>query len=412
MAEKIITDTSRSATRELEILLDPQEIQERMDRVARSLQRRVKIRGFRPGKAPLEVVKTMYREEIRSQAFEDVLKDKILEEAKLRNLQIVGPIHLLEQKEEDGQIKVRTRIEVIPHFEFPPIQEISVKRKVTRVTEAEVERRIQGLRESLAEFEAKDGKTEPGDYVFVDYEERDEKGKVRDRLKNAYIVLDPERTNPKIVEQLLDKQPGDVVEIPMTFQDEQGNEVQRTFIYKIRSIKHRVLPEVDDDFAQMLGYENVEDLFKKIREELEERAREDSERDVENQIIQEVYQRIQFEVPPTLVQERIEILKNQLDPNFLQNLEKPEEFLQAVATNQIIREILLDRYAEKMNIEPTEEEIQEEIERRAKEYRVPPEKYREALEKKNNLGWIKTVIRRRKAMEQMKNLVKLEVIVE
>ena len=410
---KIITDESKSAVRVLEFTISSGELNKQMEILARDYQKRARIQGFRPGKAPLELVKARFRDELLNDAIVEIVNQKTLEEVKLRNLDFIPPARIIKiEPGQENSFKVKVQINVIPNFEIPPLQNITVKRKIIRISEQDVENKIEEYRRQLGEFVDKGGKVEPGDYVFVDYKEIDEKGKVVDSLKNAYVVADPTRTPEVIVNELLDKEPGDKVTVSITAKDQKGNDTKRTFKYHIRSIKRLVLPEVNDEFAQTLGFENKEKMYESIKTELEERVREHADQELEDQIIKEIYDRTQFEIPENLVERYKEFYRNALKARGAKNIEELEETINSLAIRRAIRDIILDRFAESRSIEPTDEEIDAEIERLAKEYNANPKEYRKRIENRGMLKGIITDLRREKAMEQLKNLVKLEVVVE
>lgn len=410
---KIITDESKSAVRFLDFTITSEELEKKMEVLAKNYQKRVKIQGFRPGKAPLELVKARFREDLLNDAIVEIVNQKTLEEVKLRKLNFIPPAKILRiEPGEDNSFKVKVQIDVIPNFEIPPLQNITVKRRIIRVSEQDVENKIEEYRRQLGEFVDKGGKVEPGDYVFVDYKEIDENGKVIDSLKNAYVVADPTKTPEVIVNELLDKKPGDRVTVSINVKDQEGKETKRTFKYHIRSIKRLVLPDVDEEFAQTLGFENREKMYESIRAELEERVREHADRALEDEIIKEIYDRIQFEVPENLVERYQRFFRDAVKAKGAKNLDELEETINTLAVRRAIRDIILDRFSESRSIEPTEEEINEEIKKLAKEYNVDPKEYRRRVEERGVMDGLITDLRREKAMEHLKNLVKLEVVVE
>ncbi len=411
---KIIGDMSPSAKRELELEITQEELQKVRNRVLRKVQQQVHLKGFRPGKAPIPLIEKLYGASIDQEALEQAVGEKLRQEAEARKLQVVGTVRVEEVKETDTGYRVRITFEVIPNFEIPPASTLEVKKVIRRITSADVETEIQRLRSRLAELVKKpeDATVEAGDYVFVDYEERDEQGKVVQKAKNSYLPMVPGETDERIINAFLGKKVGDTVEVDITLVDAEGNETPRHLVYRIREIRKVELPPVDDEFAVNLGFESLEDLEKQIRQDLEKAAQEESERQLEDEIVQQLYERIKFELPESLVKEYMELYRKQIRDEVLQQVDDPEALLRSLAERTLRREILLDRVAEEFNLEPTDEEIHAEVEKRAREYRVNPKTYRKRLEKSGGIEHIKSVIRRRKALDLLKSQVKLEVIVE
>ncbi len=411
---KIIGDMSPSAKRELELEITKEELQKVRNRVLRKVQQQVRLKGFRPGKAPIPLIEKLYGASIDQEALEQAVGEKLRQEAEARKLQVVGTVRVEEVKETDTGYRVRITFEVIPNFEIPPASTLEVKKVIRRITSADVETEIQRLRSRLAELVKKpeDATVEAGDYVFVDYEERDEQDKVVQKAKNSYLPMVPGETDERIINAFLGKKVGDTVEVDITLVDAEGNETPRHLVYRIREIRKVELPPVDDEFAVNLGFESLEDLEKQIRQDLEKAAQEESERQLEDEIVQQLYERIKFELPESLVKEYMELYRKQIRDEVLQQVDDPEALLRSLAERTLRREILLDRVAQEFNLEPTDEEIDAEVEKRAQEYRVNPKTYRKRLEKSGGIEHIKSVIRRRKALDLLKSQVKLEVIVE
>lgn len=410
---KIITDESKNAVKFLDFTITPEELNKQIEVLAKDYQKRVRIQGFRPGRAPLELVKTRYHEDLLNDAIVEIVNKKTSEEVSLRKLDFIPPAKIVRlEPGQDNTYEVRVQVDVIPNFEIPPPQNITVQKKIIRVTDQDVENKIEEYRRQLGEFVDKGGKVEPGDYVFVDYKEIDERGTVIDTLKNAYVVADPTKTPEVIVNELLDKKPGEKVTVSITVKNREGKESKRTYRYQIRSIKRLVLPEINNEFAQTLGFENKDEMYKSIRNELEERVREHADRVLEDQIIKEIYDRIQFGVPENLVKRYERMYRDAAKAKGAKNTKELEETINALAIRRAIRDIILDRFAESRSIEPTEEEIEKEIKRLAKEYNVNPKEYKRSIEEKGLLRGLITDLKREKAMEHLKNLVKLEVIVE
>ncbi len=411
---KILGDMSPSAKRELELEIPREEFQKVRNRVLRKVQQQVHLKGFRPGKAPLHLIEKMYGSAIQQEALEQAVAERLREEAQARKLRVVGTVRIEEVQETDQGYRVRVTFEVIPNFEVPPAATLEVKKVIRRISASDVEVEIQRLRSRLAELvkKPKDAVVEAGDYVFVDYEERDDQGKVVQRAKNSYLPMVPGETDERIINAFLGKKVGDTVEVDITLVDAEGQETPRHLVYKIREIRKVELPPVDDELAVNLGFDSLEDLEAQIRKDLEKAAQEDSERRLEEEIVQQMYERVKFELPESLVKEYMDLYRKQFKEETLQQLEDPEAFLRDLAERTLRREILLDRVAEEYHLEPTEEEIQAEVEKRAREYRVNPKTYRKRLEKSGGLDHIKAILRRRKALEWLKSQVKLEVIVE
>lgn len=411
---KIKVDTSQKSTRVFTLDISQKEFEEQLSKIAREYQKKAKIRGFRPGKAPLELIYEIFGEELKEETIKELIQNKVKEESEIRDLKIVSPIFLKNvEKKTDGGYKATVEFEVLPHFEPPVVHDIKVKRIVRRITEIDVEARINQLREKMAELiESPNELSEPGDYLIVDYEERDENSKLVDKMEDAYLPLDPKEINPELIEKLIKRKRGETVEVPFEHKTKEGLKLKRTYIYKIKGIKKKILPNTDDNFAMAWGYKDLKDMETKIREELEELSRKRQEEEMERQIIEEIYKRTPFEVPKTLISQKVEELKNKLKIKEADLNKETLTELEKIATQLVIEEIILDRYAEKFGVQVDEEELIRESEKLAQGYKVDKQRFFENLKQRGILPLIELQLKRKKTMEKLKELVKLEVIIQ
>jgi len=409
MAKKIIPGINLKAERELTVEVTKEDIESEIENVAKIYRKRAKIKGFRPGRAPLELVKATFKDDILEDARSEALKKKIWDELEARKEEPVSEIKIVDIKEEDDKLIAVFSYEAIPTFLFPNLAEIKVEKKIRRVSDIDVEEEVDKMRKRLAKYIPVQREAQEGDYIIADYEEKIN-GKVVKRNKNVLVHLSWGEMKPEVFEKFKDTKKGDTVTFADFIETENGEKVKVEFIYKIKEVSEEKLPEIDDEFAKILGFKNVDDMYEKIRQGLEEKYERESEDKLEWQIIDEIYNRIQFELPQSMVENKLEFLKRSMGvKEFPEHL---KESMENLARDLVKREIILMRFAETEDLKPTEEEIEKEIEKRAKEYHMDKEKYRKELEKRGTLENIVEYLKIEKAMEALKNLVKLEVIFE
>jgi len=265
------------------------------------------------------------------------------------------------------------------------------------------------MRKRLAKYIPVKREAEEGDYIIADYEERIN-GKTVKRNKNILVHLSWGEMKPEVFEKFKGTKKGDTVTFADFIETEKGERAKIEFIYSIKEVAEEKLPEIDDEFAKRLGFQNVNEMYEKIRQNLEEKYERESEDKLEWQIIDEIYNRIQFELPQSMVENKLEFLKRSMGVKEFP--EHMKDSMENLARDLVKREIILMRFAESEGLIPTEEEIEKEIEKRAQEYHMDKEKYRKELEKRRTLENIVEYLKIEKAMETLKNLVKLEVIFE
>lgn len=403
---KLIGSVNPKALRELTISVTSEEIKSQLESVARVYQKKVKIQGFRPGKAPLEIVKTVFQKEIFEDAQDEAIRIKVLEEIKAKKEEVVSEIYIKDKREENDGLTVTVEYEAIPTFLFPNLSSIKVEKKIRRVSEIDVDDEIEKYQKKLGKLKPVDRETKEGDFILVDYEEK-ENNKVLKKKQNLTLHVSSESINPAILDRFLNKKKGDTVELD--FHDEEKDKDIK-LIYRIKDVLELELPEVNDEFAKRLGYESLEKMRDEIREYIIKENEKASEDELEWKIIEEIYSRTQFELPRTLVEEKITKIAQSFkyDPNN----EEVRNSLRKLAEDLVKKEIILKNLIEQEGFEVTDEELSKHIQEKAKTYRLDPEKYRKELERRGLLDSLKDEILRNKAMEFLKNSARVEVIIE
>ncbi|MGB9823834.1 MAG: trigger factor [Candidatus Hydrothermia bacterium] len=403
---KLIGNVNPKALRELTVSITEDEIKGQLENVAKVYQKKAKIQGFRPGKAPLELVKSVFQKEILEDAQDEAVRIKVLEEIKARKEDVVSEIFIKDKRSDEQGLTVTVEYEAIPTFLFPNLSSIKIEKKIRRISEIDVDDEIEKYQRKLGKLKAVDRESKEGDYLLVDYEEK-EGGKIVKKKQNLTLYVSGESINPALLEKFVSKKKGDVIELD--FHDDEKNK-DIILLYRVKDVLELELPEVNDEFAKKLGYENVEKMREEIREYLIKQNEKASEDELEWNIIDQIYSRVQFELPKTLVEEKITRIAQSF--KYDATNEEVRNSSRKLAEDLVKKDIILTNFIEQEGLEITEEELSKNIEEKAKLYRMDPEKYRKELERRGFVEGIKEEILRNKAMELLKNRIKVEVIIE
>ncbi len=395
-------DTERTLTFEIK----KEELFPLIDRIAREYKKRLNISGFRPGKAPLDVVKAKYKKEIEDEAIEEYVRENVLKEVEKERAKLASPIYIKEKEDKKEVIKVTLYFEVLPYFEVKGYEKIRVKKKIKRASPDEIEKKLRRYQESVAEFKDKEKGAEEGDFIVLKYSVSDISGKEIIKDKTESFRLTRDNVPPDFYEELKGKNRGDSFKLAR-------NEESGTLIYegRILSVKEIILPSLDDEFAKMFEMGSMEEFRKKIQEEINEDLKRESEEEMENKIMEELSKLNPVPVPVFYTEEEV---RNIISRYRLKEEEVNEmrDELFKVAEEKIRRRILLERLAEQLKIEVKGEEIEEEIKKIADYYRMDFSKLKKSFEDRGRVKDIEEVIKRKKAMEFLKSQVKMEVIIE
>jgi trigger factor len=234
-------------------------------------------------------------------------------------------------------------------------------------------------------------------------EDYDKDGNLLSR-EEVYIEYKKDELDERLYNALMNKKVGDSVEIKFDDGTKQ--------VFKIMEIRIRKLPELNDEFAQMNGYLDLEEMKQKIREQLENEAKIRSEFEYENQIIDKIYEIYPFEAPRKLVINAYQdLIKNIELPKFESEDEKKafQEQVLNFAYKSVIRDLILRKIVKERNIEVNDDEILEFLKFRGEEN---PQEYLNKSKARGQYENLKESAKIKKALDYLKSVVKTKVIVE
>jgi len=359
-------------------------------KAAKTLAKKVKIPGFRPGKAPYNVIqKHVGDSAIFENALDILLEDiypKVIEEAevdpygpgKLENIQTLDPLVL------------EFLVPLAPIVKLKNYQDIRINFEKRDVTEKEIDQVIAGIRDDHATIEPVDRPAQEGDMVYIILS-----GEKKDVTEKEKRVLIEERSYPVIIEKeevdassefpypgfsrnLIGLSPKDEKILEHTFSedyefDELGG-VTSVYSVKIQEVKGRKLPELNDDFAKSLGdYETIEDLRIKIQISLEEMAEREQNKEYEDKIIDALLETTKIKYPPQMLEHEIDHFIHDLERQISEmgmnidlylkskdmDIASLREEIKPDAEDRMKRNLILSEIAKQEEITLTPEEIEE-----------------------------------------------------
>lgn len=381
-----------------------------------------KIDGFRKGKCPRDIYEKKYGiESLYSKAVDYVLPTVYSEILKENNLEpVVEPSIDVEEISKD---KVVFKFIVItrPTVNIKKYKGLKVKKEKVVVTKEEINNEIDRLRNQFAEIEIKDDKIENGDTAIIDFEGfKDDVAFEGGKGENYPLEIGSHTFIPGFEEQLVGLKTGDDKDVKVTFPEDypseelKGKEV--VFKVKIHEVKTRVLPELNEDFFNDLGVENV-NSEKELEEYASSLIKNRKELELENKLIDEILEKVsketEIELPEELVHEEVHRMMDSYNQKlqmqglsleqYMQftnkTMEDLEKELKDEASKNITYRYMLEHIAEKENLEISEEEIKEETTRLAQMYQMSEEELIGAF---GGVEMVKYDLKMRKAIEFLK----------
>src|ERR1044072_8871921 len=410
--------------KEIKIEIEPEQIRDAYDRISKQYSKGANVPGFRPGHAPTSVVRARYKSEIRSEVLRELIPEAVNNAIIEHKLNALGEPNVeldnttaLERLGQDP-LSLKVGVEVLPEVQLETYKGIEVDRRQRPITDADVDRMIEVIRDSSASLQpVEDRASELGDTVTVNargnYVENPEEEEIK--VDDVEVVLGGPGVQQEFTENLTGVRPEDsrtfTVEYPADFTSPGLAAKKVQYTTEVTAVRKKELPELDDEWVKSLGgdFDSVETLKTKVREDLEARATAESDHWLRDEVMKKLLDTHKFEVPESLVnqqtQHRFETVARQMmqrgiDPrNPELNWEGAREELKQQAEEDVRATMLLEKIAEVENIQVSDEEVEAEIEAAASASRQPKEQVRAALTKNGGERSIAHRLRSRKALE-------------
>jgi trigger factor len=417
---KIEVESVSPVERKVTIEVDPDRVAQELERAYVGLGRRVKLRGFRPGKAPRKVLERHFRSEIESEVAEKIVQTTFAEAVRVESIDIVAPPHvsISEGVAEGKPLRYTARVEVKPKLSPKDYRGLEVARRPPEVTDEAVAAEITKIQESMAQLVPVEGRFEAqeGDWAVVDHEGTIE-GKPFEggRAEGVTVRVGPGSVSEGNLEALKGKKLGETVELDEPFAPDHRNETLRGKTARMKvtlnALKTRQLPAVDDALAKTLGVEGIETLDAlraRIRSDLEKREQRRAENELKDALVKAALEKNEFEVPPALVERAIDgmiegaaerFARQGIDIRRLElDLARMRADLREQALLQVRGRLLLESIADAEKIDVTDEDLQAEVSRIASELGMPLAKVQQQMRGNDARDALKSKIREDKAL--------------
>ncbi|PYU33849.1 MAG: trigger factor [Acidobacteria bacterium] len=370
--------TEATCRRELDLEIPAEEVQKAMERVAREFARVARVPGFRPGKAPVTLIRRRFAEDIKSEVLQSLLPERIEQAVTEQKMVPVTRPHV-EQVDfaEGGPLKFKATFEVLPDFTLSDYQNLEVEVDALEITDAEIEKSLAEMRERAATFVPVEGRPiADGDYAQIELVGTPVGGGEPLRGENVLCHIGAEETLGAFSENLRGAQTGDhrrfEVRYPEDFPDPKLAGKVYTYAIEIVANKEKKLPELNDEFAKDVSEAaTLEELRGKIRQNLE--AERDLRRthQAHDRIVSKLIAAHDFPVPEALIEQQMDVrLERAIRSLAAQGVDPRAVNVDWVtlrrrqrdrALEDVKAELILDRIASAEGIEADEQEVQRQI---------------------------------------------------
>ena len=403
----------------LRVAVPADEFERAVDAAFRKLARQVKIPGFRPGKAPRQLLEArLGGEAAREQALRDSVPDYYAQAIEAEDIDVIAAPEIdITDGEDGGDVAFDAVVEVRPIIELVGYDPLRVEIPTPEITDDAVEAQVDALRERFADLEDKTGPLADGDYAQIDI-----KAYVHDEVVDALSATDylyevgSGGLVPKLDEDLRGKRVGDILkfndQLPERFGDRAGDEV--AFQVLIKETKRKLLPEPTDEWASEVSeYDTIDALRDDARNRLSLVATVRAQMLVRDEVLEAVAKLVDTEIPDALVtsetERRLHDLIHRLEhegatlPDYLAATGQDQNaFVNQVrdgAIEAVRADLALRAVVNQEHIEATDEDVDREVDRLAERLKAKPEKVRRDLERGGMFEAVRSDIARGKALQ-------------
>ena len=402
------------------------------DSIAKDYQKQASLPGFRPGKAPKDMVLKRYEKEIEDEAKKKLMGDNYRQALKDQKLDVVGYPDIEEiQFGKDQAMQFAATIETAPEFELPEYRGLAAQREKRAVTEEDIDKAIKMLADRVSNFNTVTREAADADIVVVNFTGTSEGQPISEiapaargltEQKAFWVEVKPDSFIPGFALQLIGAKAADKrtvnVDFAADFVTPQLAGKKGTYEVEVVEVKEKVVPVMDDAFAKTYGAESFSALREGVRRDLQNELNSKLARSVRGQLVTGLLGQLNVELPETLVtQETRNIVYQIVQENQERGLTKEvidaqkDEIYKAsntTAKERVKASFVFQKIAEKEGIRVAPEELNARIYAMSQQYQMAPDKFAKELEKRNGLNEVWSQLLNEKVIDFLQQNAKIE----
>jgi trigger factor len=402
---------------ELEISIPVGDVEKETAKVAEQFRERVHLKGFRAGKAPMSLIRKNYESDIRQKVLENLVPKAVDSRIAAEQLRAISRPNVTDLHFHDGKdVHFKAVFEVFPTFEIPNYDGVEVVYAEPEVTDEDVTKRLDEIRETKATYANEDPRPlAAGDYAVVSLESLSgtEEGIKSDEVQ---VLIGGPETLPGFTENLTGASPGDEKEFDVTYPEEYGRETLAgktvRFRVGVKGLRRKELPELNDEFAQDLGdFRTLDEVKDAIRKSIQAQRQNDAQRVAKDKIVDKLVDTNEFPVPEVFIDKQIENRVEQrlralqaegMDPkSFKLDWDKVKAAQKDAALREVKASLILGKVADRESIVATNEEVDHELDRIARQEKQPVAVLRRKLTENGELNRIASHIQTEKTLNYL-----------
>ena len=369
----------------LDIVVPSAEIEEQVKLKLKAAQKDSKLKGFRKGKAPMDVVTSIYGPEIRQEVLWDLASKSFSKQAQEKDLKIVSRPNLVPEKLEEGKdAKFKATFEVYPEVSLAKMNKISYTNYLCQISDDDLDKTVQNLQKRLSQWEPTDEISQEGDQVKINFIGKIDGEEFEGGTAEDFTVEIGSKSMIEGFEDgLVGLKKGDSKTLELKFPEDYGKKELASkpvnFETQVNEVLKAKLPELNSEFFKSTGIEA--DDINSYKAEVRSKLEEDLLNILDGKIKQSLYDALleanEFEVPSAMIESEVSNMKQDtarrmgLDPKDMNPDLFPDETFTEEATKRVKVGILLNTMIQERELKPDADKVKEIIEERAKNYKDP-----------------------------------------
>ena len=439
-----------SILRKITVRVPAQEVKSHLEQGLVSVQKTAKLKGFRPGQAPIAIIKQFYGDDVKHKVFHTLIDSSFDEAVKKHQFKAVGqpkidtPEHKTGEGAHDhsigeGQDLVYTAtFEVMPEVTVKNYKGLSLTEEASSITSEMVDRVIENLQNSQAELISVSGGLVSAEGKSTSRPAQ--KGDFADTRFAGGLVTEsgvesrPEMTGDRLIEigsnsmipgfedQIIGMRAGETktfkIEFPADYHEKSIAGKQAEFTVTVNELKEKKLPELNEEFIKQMGYENMDDLRKKAQEFLENQRNSENQKNIQSQIIAALIEKNPFEVPNSLVDAQVRALMQDWIQELKQQGYPEQQIQQAViselaqlkkrAESQVRASLILEAIAQEEELKVSSDDLNQELSHMASSMQIEEAKVKEFYAKNpGQMGDLEFRLRQERTLKFLRDKAKI-----
>jgi trigger factor len=375
---QVSVESTGTLERRMEVQVPAVEIDKAVDERLQRLSRTVRLKGFRPGKVPVKVVRQQFGQQVRQEVLNDVVQSSFAEAVDQEKLTPAGGPRIEPISVGDGDLKYRAVFEIVPQIELKGLETLPVERPVADVSEADIDAMIQNLREQKPTFTSVEREARDTDRVTIDFNGTiDGQPFEGGSGENIPIVLGAGRMLADFEAGLVGAKGGEQRTIKLTFPQNYGAQAlagkNAEFAVAVKSIEERHLPELDEEFCKLYGVEQggIEQLRREVEENMRRELADAIRARLKKQVLDGLAAANAIELPKSMVDAQVRDMQidaaRRMGARDASQIPPPDAFQEA-ARRRVQLSLLVSEVIKNANIQVNQAQVQQRFQELAQQY--------------------------------------------